>query len=355
MIKNFTLRYAHANEIHNWDLYVLQNKRNAGFLQSKAYADTKKLSGWNIRYIAYESKDETIYGYFLEKKLSALGYLWYIPSSSLPLNRLESLLQANKEFILHHRLPVFAIKIEPSIPETPLTRLRLTELKLHRSAPIQAHNSTIILDLQKSEHLLNELAPKARRDIRLAQKQSIKVQKVPFTASACETMYALMKTVSRGKGSAYIRPYDYYRAFWHNFSLDGKGSFYFAYEGERAVVGAFIIHYGDTTTYKDGGSRPDTAYNKRYSIAIQWQALQDAKKRGALYYDLCGVPDRSNLHNPAHPYFGIGQFKLKFKKETVDYCGCYDQVLQPFSYTVWIKLQRIIYKLHWIKHHDLYF
>lgn len=355
MNKNFTLRYANKNEIYNWDQHVLQNKQEAGFLQSKAYASTKRTFGWNIRYIVYENKDEKIYGYFLEKKVPTLGYLWYIPSASLPLKHMDLILQANKEFVKRHKLPVFVIKIEPSIPETSFVTNRLTELGLRKSQPIQAHNSTIVLDLQRPENLLSSLASKARRDIRLANKQSIEVRQVPFSNQACETMYDLMKTVNRGKGSAFIRPYAYYRVFWHNFSLSGNGNFYFAYEDDRSVVGAFVINFGDTSTYKDGGSTPDTLHNKRYSIAVQWQALQDATEQGSAAYDLCGVPPKSDIDNSNHPYYGLGQFKLKFSKQTVEYCGCYDQITQPLHYRIWRKTQRIIYKLYWLKYRDLYF
>lgn len=353
-MSTFTLRKADTEEIDNWDDDVLKNKNEAGFLQSKPYADTKKCFGWNIQYMVYESKNERVYVYFLEKFIPTLGYLWYLPSGSLALRDIDSILRANKRFIKQNKLRVFVIKIEPRIPDSPHTRRQLSRLGLRRSTPIQAHSSTIILDLHPPNDLFNSLSAKARRDIRLAQKQSVLVKHQPFSATTCEIMYSLMRTVSRGKGSAHIRPFSYYYTFWHNFSLMGYGSFYFAYEGERPVAGAFIINFGDTSTYKDGGSTPDTIYKNRYGMAVQWQALQDARETSSLY-DLCGVPSRSQLDDPNHPYHGIGQFKLKFKRETVDFCGCYDQVLDPVRYFFWKKLQRIIYKLHWLIHRDLYF
>lgn len=106
---------------------------------------------------------------------------------------------------------------------------------------------------------------------------------------------------------------------------------------------------------KDGGSTPDTLYKKRYSMAVQWQALQDAKQGGQLSYDLCGIPPLQQLQNPLHPYYGVGQFKLKFKKDITEYCGCYDQILKPFQYYCWIRLQHFIYKAYLMKYGDLFF
>lgn len=353
MNEDFTLRYAYKKEIDDWNENILRNEHQAGFLQSTAYAETKKASGWNIRYVVYESKSTAIYGYFIEKRLSVLGYLWYMPSGSLSLRHMDAIMRANKQFVRQQKLPVFLVKIEPKILDTPYAQKTLSALGLHRVSPIQAQNSTIMLDLAKD--LPESLGPKARRDIRLVSKQSVEVRRLPFSDNTAHSMYELMKTVNRGKGSAFIRPYGYYRAFWRNFCKNNNGSFYFAYENNRPVVGAFIVSFGDTVTYKDGGSTPETLYNKRYSIAVQWLATKDAKARGHTSYDLCGTPPREELDNPNHPYYGIGQFKLKFKKEITEYCGCYDQVLNPFSYSIWYKLQQIIYRLHLLLYKDLFF
>ena len=353
MNENFTLRYANENEINNWDAKILENRYEAGFLQSKAYANTKAMFGWKIQYVVYESRHNKIYSYFLSKKLPILGLLWYIPSGSLSLKHMESILQANKVFIRKNRLPVFLIKIEPKILDTQYARQTLHELTLRKTTPIQAHTSTILLDL--ATELPQSLSTKARRDIRLVARQCIKVRRLPFCEDTSQTMYELMKTVKRGKGSAFIRPYQYYRDFWYNFSKNDDGSFYFAYENGRPVVGAFVIRFGNTSVYKDGGSTPDTLYNHRYSMAIQWQALQDAKQSGHTLYDLCGTPPKAEIYNSTHPYYGIGQFKLKFKKDITEYCGCYDQVLRPTYYQFWNRLQRIIYKAYLLKQNDLFF
>ncbi len=353
-MSNLTLREASPEEIDNWDNNVLKNEYEAGFLQSIPYATTKLQAGWNIRYMVYEGKNTQIFVYFLEKFIPVLGYMWYLPSGSLALEHIKPILCANKKFVKQNSLRVFVIKIEPKIPNSLQAQHELSQLKLYKTNPIQAHNSTIILNLNTPTDLIGSLGAKARRDIRISQKQSVVVKNLPFSETACKVMYGLMQTVSRGKGAAFIRPYSYYRNFWHNFSVMGYGSFYFAYENDQPVAGAFIIHFGNTSTYKDGGSTPDTIYKNRYGMAVQWRALQDAQERSN-FYDLCGVPPVSKLNDPDHPYYGLGQFKLKFKKESIDFCGCYDQILRPLPYFVWKKSQRIIYKLHWLVYHDLYF
>lgn len=352
-----TLRYAQPDEINNWDFYLLKNKEDAGFLQSKAYAKTKGRFGWNIRYIVYESNTEKTYGYFLERRVPLLGLLWYMPSGSISLMDISAILQANQAFIAQNRLNVFVIKVEPKILDTPYAQQLLNQLKLQKAKPIQANTSTIMLDIKnkRPESLLTYLGTKARRDIRASLRQAVRVEEAAANEQTYDTMYELMKSVNRGKGSRFIRPYEYYREFWHNFSQQKQGTFFFAYEDDRPVAAAFIVHFGSISTYKDGGSTPDAITGNFYSAAVQWKALQQAVDRTSTSYDLCGVPPKSELSNPSHPYYGVGRFKLKFSKQTTEYCGCYEQIIILNKWSTWRKLERLIYKLYWLKNHNIYY
>lgn len=60
------------------------------------------------------------------------------------------------------------------------------------------------------------------------------------------------------------------------------GDFYFAYEKNRPVVGAFVINFGNTRIYKDGGSTPDTLYKSDIAWPYSGRRSKMPKQRATL-------------------------------------------------------------------------
>ena len=168
-------------------------------------------------------------------------------------------------------------------------------------------------------------------------------------------MYELMKSVNGGRGAMMIRPFRYYQHFWTQFVSKGQGHFYGVYEDNRLVTTAFVIVYGNSATYKDGGSTPKRDQTAMHAYGLQWHIIQDLSQQGVRQYDLCGTPPSSRIGDRDHPYYGLGLFKTSFNKEVVDRLGTYDQVLDPIAFKAWnMYAGKIIQKLHWAVRHDLY-
>ena len=77
-LREFTARFATAEEIENWDKHVTANPNGGNMLQSAAYASVKNGSGWKIRFLVLEGGGNSSYNLVLEKSFPVLGRLWYL-------------------------------------------------------------------------------------------------------------------------------------------------------------------------------------------------------------------------------------------------------------------------------------
>lgn len=108
-----------------------------------------------------------------------------------------------------------------------------------------------------------------------------------------------------------------------------------AYGGDAAgadmpLAGAIIARSGASATYLYGASA-NREREKMAPYAIQWAAIQSARRAGCRRYDLFGVPPGDN---PAHPLHGLRRFKAGFGGREFHYAGCWDVPLDEDAYEV---------------------
>jgi serine/alanine adding enzyme len=82
-LREFTARFATAEEIENWDKHVTANPNGGNMLQSAAYASVKNGSGWKVRFLVLENGASASYNLVLEKSFPLLGRLWYLIKAPL--------------------------------------------------------------------------------------------------------------------------------------------------------------------------------------------------------------------------------------------------------------------------------
>ena len=124
------------------------------------------------------------------------------------------------------------------------------------------------------------------------------------------------------------------------------GQMFFACFEGQIIAGAYAMVFGKKSTYKDGASvRKKTTYGA--SHLLQWRVIEWAKSMGATLHDFCGSPPSEEINNPDHPHYGIGLFKTSFSKHVVDYVGCYDFVINPTKYKIWIKFGEKVATSHY--------
>src|SRR6478609_11637812 len=113
-LREFTARFATAEEIENWDKHVTANPNGGNMLQSAAYASVKNGTGWKVRFLVLEAPGNSSYNLVLEKSFPVLGRLWYLikgPDVAAAAH-LKAALEACAAFVRSRKLNVFTIKVE---------------------------------------------------------------------------------------------------------------------------------------------------------------------------------------------------------------------------------------------------
>ena len=337
-LREFTARFATAEEIENWDKHVTANPNGGNMLQSAAYASVKNGSGWQVRFLVLEAPGSASYNLVLEKNFPILGRLWYLikgPDLATP-EDLKPALEACAALARSRKLNVFTIKIEPDLVDAPGTQAILARSGMVKAPNIQSNDSTALLDISgPTEQVFKAISSRARNAIRRAEREGCEVVQKEKGPETYRALYELMADTVNAKGSMPLRSYEYYEQFWDEFCNRGQGSFFFAYEDGKPSVGAFVINYGAKATYKDGGSIQN---RKQYgdSHLVQWAAIRRMQELGCTEYDFCGTPPSARIKDKTHNLFGMGMFKTSFTKTVTDFVGCHDYILSPLKHRLWV-------------------
>lgn len=355
---NFTARFATDAERENWDSHVTANPAGGNVLQSASFAEVKSHHGWKPLFLVLQSEGYSSYNLVLEKSFPVLGRLWYLIKGPAveTADQMPAAVDAIREFIARSKLPVFAVKIEPDIEDTPEARDIFRGAGLQKTFDLQPNDHTAILETTaEPNQLLRNLHSRGRNAVRRAIREGVEVHRVEPTEENFRIMYGLMSHIE-DRSSARLRSFEYYSRFWNNFVKAGQGRLYFVYEDGEASVGAFVLNYGTKGTYKDGGSKPGRSQYGD-SHLLQWTAINDLRtEHGIVEYDFCGTPPSDKLKDPSHPHHGLGLFKTSFTKTVTDFIGCYDAVISPRKYRLWnVAGERIARQVYWRRHHQPFY
>src|SRR4051794_35792755 len=251
-LRQFTARFATAEEIENWDKHVTANPNGGNMLQSAAYASVKNGSGWKVRFLVLESDGNPSYNLVLEKSFPVLGRLWYLIKGPdlADAADLGTALEACAAFVRSGKLNVFTIKVEPDIVDSGDAQKELRAANLVKAPNIQSNDSTALLDISgPEEDVFKAISSRARNAIRRAEREGCQVIRKEQGPETYRALYDLMANTVNAKGSMPLRSYDYYARFWDEFCNRGQGNFFFTYEDGKPSVGAFVINYGAKATY----------------------------------------------------------------------------------------------------------
>jgi len=343
-----TARYATPDEIANWNDLIVSNPDGGNIFSSYEYAYQKVSGGYKPHFVMSGKIAITV----LEKNLPGVGRLWYLPKG-------PGVTTSKDLFdVLSHLRPladkrgVFAIRVESEL--TASNGPTISRHGMRKVAPIIPNPSTITLDISAPlENILAALPQKGRYAIKRAERDAVTVQQVKASDENCETMFVLYQQTAEGQFG--IRSYEYYRTFWQRFAAAGLGQLFFAYVDGKVVAGAYAMVLGAKSSYKDGASsRIRAVYGA--SHLLQWHVISWAKSKGALLHDFVGSPPSDEIDNSSHKHYGIGLFKTAFSKHVVDYIGCYDYIIQPTKYKIWIHIgERVARRIHLYQYRDSYY
>lgn len=185
--------------------------------------------------------------------------------------------------------------------------------------------TTLALDLSLSEEdLLEQMKPKGRYNIKVAQKHNVEVAPstdiVPF--------YAILQSTAERDGFQ-LHPVTYYQTMLETLG-DHAQLITATYEG-RVIAGGIFVYLDDWAIYYYGAS--DIHYrNVMAPYLVQWEAIREAKKRGCKYYDFLGISPEGAFR---HPWKGVTDFKLKFGGKVVSYPQARELVLRRWLYLLY--------------------
>jgi len=132
----------------------------------------------------------------------------------------------------------------------------------------------------------------------------------------------LYKDLSKQK---HFIPHKGLREEFELFGKDDESMLFLAKYEKKIIAGAMIDFVGNTAIYRHGSS--DKNFNNiPASYLLQWEAIQEAKKRGMKLYNFWGIapPESKN-----HPWKGITLFKTGFGGDYEYYFPTLDLPLSP--------------------------
>ena len=315
-----------------WDDFVAA--RGGHILQSSAWGELKSRFGWSALRLALARDVALVAGAQILFRRLPLGLRFaYIPRGPVAdpndHNTNAALFAALFDAARSHH--AFALKIEPHWLDIPISNLQclISSFQLLPSNSIQPR-TTIHLDLTRDlDAILAQMKPKWRYNIRLAERKGVTVR--GGSADDLATFYRLMQITSASDQFA-IHSEEYYRAAFELFADRDCAHLFVAEYAREPLAMIFVTAFGGEAIYLYGAS--SNAQRERMpNHALHWAAIQWAKARGSVCYDLWGLGATTDADaNAAH---GLYQFKQGFGGTAVRYVSAADVVFSRWQYALY--------------------
>lgn len=311
-----------------WDVLV-SSVAHATFLQSWAWGEGQAALGKEVkRFIVEENGEARFIAQAIKETRKGLAY-WFVPGGPVCINQKsmetieyrvwEEVTELLKKKLLRG-MAVF-LRIEPLLEHDSQFPIVSSSLWI----PTKSFNPAIrwMVDLRgKTEvQLLEEMEQKTRYNVKLGEKQGVTTR---LSTSEADFDTFLMLTHEMAQRNKIVVHSDrYLRETFFAMVKRGMAQLRLA-EYEGTVLAASIeVTFGDTVTYLHGASSSAQREVKGPNV-LQWQAIQDALKKGAQWYDFGGC----NPTDKMHPLYktsleGVTRFKEGWGGERVEMVGTF--------------------------------
>lgn len=328
--------YIDDSKKEEWEKLVASNPAT-GFMQSFAWTKFTNFLGWETFKIGAFDDHQLIGGAMVGKFTFEDGNYLYIPQGPVIAYQ-----QKEAEQIFHQLIAevdqianlkgenlTSHLRIDPKLTNLPKFFKRFQKAALDKE-PLK----TILIDLSYSkDYLLQQMKPKGRYNVKLAQRYGIKVISTNLKFGLKDFLKFYTQTVERKqfKGQDEI----YFAKLIPCLEEEKLAKFYFAKYRNTILASALVVFYGDFVTFLFGASS-NVHREKMAPYLLQWQMILEAKKLGYKYYDFYGIAPTDDL---SHSWQGFSQFKRKFGGEEVKYIGAYDFIYNKKLYQQYLKEQ----------------
>jgi len=199
-----------------------------------------------------------------------------------------------------------------------------------KKAPVYMHAERMwVLPLDKQEDsLLCEMRKSTRYNINRAKREGVIIEKRTDKKAINDFLELYRQTAEREQFISFSKKFisDEFGAFHRN----NNSLFIFAKHRKKYIATALIIFTKSSGFYHQGATSHSPIPG---SHLLQWEAIQEAKRRGCRYYNFWGIdlPGRTPKN-----WDGLTLFKQGFGGEQVDYLPTQDLILSPKYYlTYW--------------------
>lgn len=308
-----------------WDSLLDTVKPNT-FLHSWQWKQVQEADGEEVQTIGLYDQDELVAIALVITVNAKRGRHYLIPHGPI-LKDAKYLTDVIREIVSYckNRGDTVAIRVAPLTVNTAEHTKIFSDLGF-RSSPMHVHAElTWVLNISKpEEELLQEMRKTTRNAITKAEKEGVKVE-IHSDASALERFWPLYEQTKNRHGFV-----PFHKSFIQSqadiFGAENKMFFAIATYKGNDVAAAMLIHSGNTVFYYHGASSKVTVPAAQL---LQWEAIKEAKRRGATRYNFWGIaPD----NEPNHPFAGITIFKKGFGGYAIDYMHAQDL---PLSWKYW--------------------
>lgn len=232
------------------------------------------------------------------------------------------------------------IRVRPQLLDTAKTRLLFKKKGFFWSAMHLHAENTLQLDLRKSnEQLLKEMRKNTRYLIKKAQKYGVKIIQSKKVEDIALLYQLQLETVQRQKFVPFSQKFfeEEFKAF---LAADKIRLFKASFQG-KVLAASLIIFYGKEAVYHYSGSSCELRKIPA-SYLLQWEAIQEARRRGCCFYNFWGISPSNNLH---HRFAGVTLFKKGFGGQEISYLHAQDYPVQlSYAFTFLFETFRKIYR-----------
>lgn len=306
-----------------WNAFFLRYQPEALF-QSWTWGDIQKKSGTQVTRYGIWDNDNLIGIFQVVPVRAKRGSFLHIRHGPILTDYSESLWNEVTNFLrrLTRETRCWFFRVSPLI-ESSEKNHTLFKKSGYRPAAIHAMDAELcwILSLDESEEvMLQHMRKTTRYEIRRAEKMGIKVN---ATQQLHDLHYFFDLYTETSKRQGFIQHKGIAEEF-ELFSSKNQATLYYATFEDKVIATAIILFVGNQGIYHHGASITSSPPG---SYAIQWQAIQDAKKRGMKQYNFWGIAP-SDSEN--HPWKGLTLFKKGFGGVEKQYIHAQDYSVSPF-------------------------
>ena len=266
-----------------WDAVL----RTSGghLLQSWQWGAFKQEFGWDVERIAVPGPGGAALAQVLFRTRAGMS-IGYIPRGPAwpddDLAMLSELWSRIDEIARRRRALTIIVE-----PDRPLPDQEVQGVRLVSGAEAIQPARTVKVELLDDQSLIDQMHPKTRYNVRLANRRGVTTRIVEQLDSSISQFYEMLRdTASRNDFAVHAA--DYYREFLRAFGDDACLAFA-EIEG-KSVAGAIAVVFGNEAIYMYGASSTQERAHGA-AFLLQHELMRWARGRGARYYDLWGIPE----------------------------------------------------------------